>query len=137
MPSENHGVAQMNLGIELAKHKEFRIISELALELNGRSYTPDLCVYPRRPVDWRHDTLKRTDPPLVAVEILSSTQSSREVMEKVDAYLAGGVKTCWVVNPPQRAITIYAVDGSEKTFAEGQAVDPAIGLTADLVAVFS
>lgn len=55
----------------------------------------------------------------------------------MEAYLRNGVKTCWVVIPPLRTITIYAADGSQKTFVEGQAVDPAIGLTADLETVFS
>ena len=137
MPSENHGIIQIALGIELAKHKEYRVIGELSLELNGRPFTPDLSVYPRRPMDLRHDTIRRTDPPLVTVEIFSPTQSSQEILDKVEAYLNSGVKTCWVVNPPQHAITIYTADGSQKTFVEGQAVDPATGLTADLESVFS
>ena len=58
-------------------------------------------------------------------------------MEKVEAYLQSGVKSCWVVNPPQRAITIYTPDGSLKSFVEGQVKDPVTGLTADLEAVFS
>lgn len=137
MPSENHAIVQMNLGIELANHREYRVLSELALELDGRPLAPDLSVYPRRPVDFRHDTVCRTDPPLLVVEILSPTQGSLAVMEKVEAYLQAGVKSCWVVNPPQRAITIYTPDGGLKTFAEGQIKDPATGLTADLEAVFS
>jgi Uma2 family endonuclease len=137
MPSKNHGIVQMNLGIELAKHKDFRVISELALELSGRPFTPDLCVYPRQPVDFRHDDIRLTDPPLVAVEIFSPTQGYQEVMNKVEAYLTSGVKTCWVVNPPQHAITIFAADGSQKTYVEGQVKDPATGLTADLETVFS
>ena len=137
MPSENHGIVQMNLGIELAKNKDYRVISELSLELDGRPFTPDLCVYPRQPVDFRFDTIRRTDPPIVAVEIPSPTQGYQEVMEKVKAYFQSGVKTCWVVSPPHRAITIHAADGSFKTFAEGQAKDPCTGLVADLDAVFS
>jgi len=136
-PSENHGIVQMNLGIELAKHRDYRIVSELSLELNGRPFTPDLCVYPRQPVDFRYDTIRRTDPPLVAVEISSPTQGYQDVMEKVKAYFQNGVKTCWVVNTPQRAITVYAADGSFKTFAEGQVKDACTGLLADLDAVFS
>jgi len=137
MPSENHGTVQANLIGEFLKHREYRTISELSLELNGRPFTPDLCVYPRRPMDLRHDNIRRTDPPLVVVEIFSPTQGSQDVMEKVEAYLNSGVKTCWVVNPPQHVITIYSADGALKTYIEGQAVDPATGLTANLEAVFS
>ncbi|MBI4664157.1 MAG: Uma2 family endonuclease [Verrucomicrobia bacterium] len=137
MPSENHGIVQTNLAIELAKHKEYRVISELSLVLNDRPLTPDLSIYPRRPVDFRHDKIRLTDPPLTVVEIWSPTQEPQEVMNKVEAYLQSGVKSCWVVSPPQRTITIYTPDGGLKSFAEGQVKDPATGLTADLEAVFS
>ena len=137
MPSKNHAIVQTNLAVELAKQKEYRVMSELSLELNGRPFTPDLSVYPRRPVDFRHDHIRLTDPPLLVVEIWSPTQGSQELMDKVEAYLQSGVKSCWVVNPPQRAITIYTPDGSLKSFVEGQVKDPVTGLTADLEAVFS
>ncbi|MCI0538718.1 MAG: Uma2 family endonuclease [Verrucomicrobiales bacterium] len=137
MPSENHGIVQANLIGEFAKNKEYRVISELSLELSGRPFTPDLSIYPRRPADFRHDNIRVTDPPLVTVQIFSPTQGYQGVMDKVDAYLRNGVKSCWVVNPPQRSITIYSADGSQKTYVEGQVKDPAIGVTADLEAVFS
>ena len=137
MPSRNHAVVQMNLGIEFAKSKEYRVLSELTLELGGLTYTPELSVYRRQPVDFRHDDVRVTDPPLLTVEIFSPTQGYQEVMDKVEAYFKNGVKSCWVVNPPQRAITIFLPAGSQKTYVEGQAVDPALGLVADLHTVFS
>jgi Uma2 family endonuclease len=137
MPSRNHAIVQMNLGIEFARNKQYRVLSELALDLGGRPFTPDLSVYPRQPVDFRHDDVRVTEPPLLTVEIFSPTQGYQELMDKVDAYLNNGVKSCWVVNPPQRAITIYLVDGSEKTYVEGEVKDPVTGLSADLHAVFS
>jgi hypothetical protein len=51
--------------------------------------------------------------------------------------LQSGGKSCWVVNRPQRAITIYTPDGSRKSFVEGQLNDSVTGLTAELEAVFS
>ena len=123
--------------LELAKQKQYRVLGELSLELQGRPLTPDLSVYLRKPADFRHDTIRVTQPPLVVVEICSPTQGYQDVLDKVDAYLNSGVKTCWGVNPPQHAVTIYSADGSQKTYVEGQAVDPATGLTANLEAVFS
>src|SRR2546430_2724016 len=120
MPSKNHAIVQLNLGSELAKHKEFRVMSELSLELNGRPLTPDLCVYPRSPADFRHDSVREAVPLLRVVEIGAPSEDSREVMDKGEAYLQNGVKIWGVVIPPQRAITIYAADGAFKTFVEGQ-----------------
>ncbi len=137
MPSKNHAIVQTNLAIELGKHKSYRVMSELSLELGGRPLTPDLSVYARQPMDVLHDEVQLTEPPLTIVEILSPTQGSLPVMEKVECYLRNGVKSCWVVNPPQRAIAIYTPDGKFKTFVEGQVKDPASGLTADLDSIFS
>ena len=138
MPSFNHAIIQMNLGAEFMKHREFRVASELTLDLDGEAMTPDLSLYRREPLDVRHDIIRRTDPPLLTVEILSPTQGTYPVMEKVERYLKAGVKTCWVINPPARSITIYAADGTDRTVVPGQeAVDPAIGVTADVAAVFS
>ena len=138
MPSSNHGAIQTNLTIEFAKHLEYRVYNELSLELDERPMTPDLSVYLRAPLDVRHDIIRRTDPPLLTVEILSPTQGSHPVMEKIEYYLQAGVKTCWLVTPPTRTITIYSADGTDRTFVPGQqAVDPAIGVTANVDAVFS
>ena len=138
MPSYNHGIIQANLIGEFLKHREYRVVSELSLELDGRPLTPDLSIYHRQPLDVRHDEIKRTEPPLLTVEILSPTQGTHSVMEKIEYCLHAGVKTCWLVNPPTRTITIYTADGTDRTFLPGQqAIDPAIGVTADVTAVFS
>ncbi len=138
MPSFNHAIIQINLAVQLVKHLKFRVASELTLELDGEQITPDLSLYPREPINLRHNMVRRTDPPLITVEILSPTQGTFPIMEKVERYLKAGVKTCWVVSPPARTITIYSADGSDVTFIPGQeAIDPAIGVTADVAAVFS
>src|SRR5437667_806523 len=86
VPSFNHGAIQANLIGEFIRQREFRICSELSLELGGEPFTPDLSIYRRGPLDLRHDTLRATDPPLLAVEILSPTQGYQSVMDKVEVY---------------------------------------------------
>ena len=137
MPSQNHSVVQSNLIVEFAKSREFRTFSELNLALDERHTTPDLCVYPAAPIDFRHDISRRTDPPLLIVEILSPRQPYEDVMDKISHYLESGVKSCWMVIPPTQSITIFSQGGMQKTFTEGIITDPEIGLSADLAAVFS
>ena len=137
MPSKNHGGVQMSLGGQFLKHPEYRVYGELTLRLNDRDLTPDLSVYPQESLDLRHDVIRRTEPPLVTVEIYSPTQGSLEVMDKVDAYLAAGVLSVWVVTPPIRNVTIFTADGHEHPFTSGVVTDPATGITADLAAVFA
>lgn len=137
MPSQNHSYVQANLILELGASRRFRVASELTLEIAGVAYTPDLCVFARDQVNWRRDVIRRTDPPLLVVEILSPTQGHQEVTEKVEAYLAHGVKSCWVVSPQARTVTVYLPDGEPVTHAQGMVTDPATGLTANLEAVFA
>jgi Uma2 family endonuclease len=137
MPSANHGAIQANLILEFGNQREHRIYSELSLELGGQPLTPDLSVFPRERLDLRRDVIRITEPPLLVVEILSPTQGYQAVMDKVETYLRNGVKSCWVVSPPFRTITIFKPDGTQELCHKGVAKDPATGLTADLDAVFS
>ena len=137
MPSRNHSAVQINLAAEFVRHREFRVHSELTLNISGKSYTPDLSVYPRTPLDLRHDVSRCPDPPLLAVEIFSPQQSIQEVMDKVDTYFSFGVKSCWVVSPSMHSVQILTADGKEIVLNSGTATDPVTGLTADLAAVFS
>ncbi len=137
MPSNLHSIIQTNLIGEFLKHREFRTQSELDLEVEGRKLVPDLSVYRREPVDFSHDILRRSDPPLLTVEIVSPKQGYFEVMEKMDAYFRHGVKSCWIITPPMLNVTIFTPDGARRTISEGIATDPVIGISADLAAVFS
>ena len=137
MPSANHGAIQANLIGEFIRQLSHRVYSELSLDLGGQPFTPDLSIYAREGLNLRHDMIRRTDPPLMVIEILSPTQGYQSVMEKVEAYFRNGVKSCWVVSPPFHTITMLKPDGTQKVVAEGVAKDPATGLTADLTAVFS
>lgn len=137
-PSYNHGVVQANLIGELLKHTDFRVVSELTLQIGIDRHTPDLSIYPRsKPVDFKHDIPRPTDPPLMAVEIFSPQQGSQDVLDKVDVYFAHGVKSCWVVSPPQHHIDIYTPDGAVRRYADGVAIDPVLGVSAELAVVFS
>lgn len=137
MPSKNHGIAQANLIVEFAKHSQMRILSELALQFEGENFTPDISIYPRQPADFRHDVIRETDPPLTVVEIFSPKQGYQDVMDKVAAYFRSGVKSCWIVSPPMRTVTILLPDGNQQSYDSGIATDPATGLTANVDAVFS
>jgi len=137
MPSTNHAIIQSRLTGFFLRHTEFDIMNELSLRLGGKPVTPDISIYPRKPMDLLNDVIVRTDAPLLTVEILSPTQGSSPVLEKVALYLANGVKSVWLVAPPFRLVTIFTPDGQQRTYHNGVVRDPAIGVTADLDAIFS
>lgn len=138
MPSVNHSRVQSRLIVEYSKHSEFDVFSELDVELNGKLYVPDLSVYRHQPANWEDDVLRRTDPPLVTVEILSARQGYYDVMPKIKVYLASGVQSCWLVSPTIQNVVIYTPNHPLRTFSvSGVVTDPATGITADLGAVFA
>ena len=46
-------------------------------------------------------------PPVLAVEVLSPNDKSREVMSKVAEYLQNGTQTVWLVNYEERYLTVF------------------------------
>jgi Uma2 family endonuclease len=45
--------------------------------------------------------------PDLAVEVMSPSDRWSEVTEKIDGWLAAGCRSCWVVDPKTKSITVY------------------------------
>jgi len=54
--------------------------------------------------------------PDLAVEVTSPNDQYGEVREKVEEYLAAGVRLVWVVDPRTRSIEVFRADGSVSLF---------------------
>ena len=46
-------------------------------------------------------------PPLLAVEVLSGSDTQDDVDEKIESYLRHGTTAVWIVNPRHRTVTVY------------------------------
>ena len=98
MPNLHHGVIQANLIFELRRKysQAFRTLSELTLDTPPNGSTPDVLIYPFFEVDFAVEyPSKRTDAPLVTIEIQSPSQSLDEMVDKAAVYFQFGVKSCW------------------------------------------
>jgi Uma2 family endonuclease len=137
LPSLNHGQLQFLIsGALLPYRDDFTIASELTLELDGLRVTPDLCVYPKLDVDYQRDVVRMTEPPLLAVEILSPTQPQQDVMDRINDMLGAGVESCWLVQPSTESITIFTGNAKPTTVSTGTLHDPATGIEIDLANIF-
>ncbi len=58
--------------------------------------------------------------PLLAVEILSPSNTIDEINEKIDAYLSVGVPLVWIMDPYRRTATIYRPQRPARLVAEGE-----------------
>jgi Uma2 family endonuclease len=72
-------------------------------------------------VSWRHFPNKKKDvakypvlpfPPDLAVEVLSKTNTKKEIEQKRLEYFEFGVKLVWVVDPKKQTIGVYRQDGT-------------------------
>ena len=57
--------------------------------------------------------------PDLAVEVVSPNDLYSEVEEKVDDYLAAGVRLVWVIDPPTRTAHVHRAGGGVSGFEAG------------------
>jgi Uma2 family endonuclease len=137
VPGVNHSRLQIRLSVALFRHEpEYTILSELALELSGNRFTPDLCVYPKMEVNFQEDEVRMTEPPLLAVEIVSPSQSTQDVVDKIREMLDAGVASCWLVQPATETVSIFTADAKPRTVSEGTVSDPATEIEAEIDEIF-
>ncbi|MCU0443337.1 MAG: Uma2 family endonuclease [Microscillaceae bacterium] len=110
IPSKLHSITQTNLLVLITiKYSEtYRPFSELSLRLDGWDSVPDIALYLKTEIDFNHDEIQMTEPPLCAIEILSPTQSLQELVYKAEKYFQVGVKSCWLVIPSLKNVYVFA-----------------------------
>lgn len=137
LPSLNHGYLQAALTHAFFPHREYTVASELTLQLGDVRLTPDLCVFRKRKITFAHDTTRVSEPPLLAVEIVSPSQSTQDVADKIYDMLDAGVKSCWLVQPAMQTITVYTDTAKPRTLDRGTLTDPATDIEVDVDELFS
>ena len=138
MPTRNHGKIQMKLGVELCRYSaRFDVLSEPTIKVGDANRTPDLALFPVQPSDWRHDEYPILQIPLLTVEILSPTQGFNSIIEKLDTYFANGVKSCWVVQPAAKSLTVFHSIDDSRTFDRGVVRDEALEIEVNLDTLFA
>jgi Uma2 family endonuclease len=66
------------------------------------------------------DTTLIDGVPVLAVEILSPSDTQEDIHEKIDEYLAVGVTQVWVIDPADRTVRVYRPDAKPQLFNEDQ-----------------
>ncbi|GAA4406486.1 hypothetical protein GCM10023187_25980 [Nibrella viscosa] len=110
MPNTTHSIIQSNLIVALKNlyKQQYRILSELTLDTPPNGSTPDVVIYPYFDADFTIEyPARRSDPPLVTIEIQSPSQSLDEMIDKANIYFEFGVKSCWIVQPRIKAIFVF------------------------------
>jgi Uma2 family endonuclease len=81
---------------------------------------PDVVFVPDTRVSRRHGPYPECldGAPDLAFEVRSKGMSEREMLEKVDQYLANGARVVWVARPEKRTLTIYRAGELAKVLTE-------------------
>lgn len=148
MGSFNHSYLQTKLAVLLFALEEYTALTELSLDvsrlndetLQARykdSIKPGVSVYSRRTLDVTEDVLKMAEMPLCAIEILSTMQGVQSLIDKVHVYFALGVRSCWIVYPYNRSITVYTSPKTFISYSTGDVVDDVLALHLPLAEIFS
>lgn len=142
MPSFNHSIVQANLVFELKSRlqKTHTITSETNLKLDGQKTVPDLTVFTKRTPDMQHDVIWTQELPLTTIEILSPKQDLDSLLEKAQAFLAAGVKSCWIVIPGISTVAVFTGPKAYRSFAHGSTEvvrDEVLGVEIPLADIFS
>ena len=93
---------------------------------NGRIRLPDVSFISLE----RFAALPRPRPPIpeigpdLAVEVLSPSNTSREIDQKLREYFESGTRLAWVIDPPTRTVAVYvAPDHPAHTLTESDTID--------------
>ena len=140
MPSNNHSYLQLEIGFQLKVkyNSEFDIYSELSLDLTSGKAVPDVCIYPKRVQNWQRDIIRRTDAPLLVIEILSPKQAFDDLVDKIqDIYFPSGVLSAWIIVPSAESLVLFQPNAKPKSFDKTIVKDTASGFELDLNLVFN
>ncbi len=102
MGEQAHSLVQKFLMIYLSAREEqwqIRVLPEQRVQTSAKNYrVPDVCAT-------RSDAAFErilTVAPLLCIEVMSFDDRMSEILERVEDYLAMGVKAVWVVDPRRR-----------------------------------
>ncbi len=139
-PSFNHSYLQARLVTALSITKKYTVLSELSLDIDGKEYRPDICLYPNRKANYWHDIIRMKEMPLLAIEILSMSQTIQELIDKFEVYFKAGITSCWLVMLIPSSITIFRnTDDIETAITfnnKGELFDPLLDIRISLDELF-
>lgn len=134
MPSLNHSYICAQIMRQLLSNEKIQPLPELTLDVE-KGLTPDISVFPTEQIqpNFFEDVLKVQQMPILAIEVVSSSQSIHTILEKANLLVRAGVNTVWTVEPYGRSIFVINHQG-KKLFHEE--IVESEGILVDFTRVF-
>jgi Uma2 family endonuclease len=74
--------------------------------------------------------------PVLAIEILSHTQTIQEILDRFALYFGSIIKSCWLVVPVAGAVVVYASPEKAQRFRTGDIIDEQLDIQVPLQDIF-
>lgn len=134
MPSLNHSYICLQILKQLISNESVEPLPELTLDI-ANGLTPDISVFPKaeiQPNPFR-DVLRFQERPILAVEVVSSSQTIQEMLQKATQLINEGVKVVWTVEPYSR--TVFVTTQAKETLFHEELIENE-GVRVDFAKVF-
>lgn len=107
MPSVNHSYICLRILKQLLSHEEIEPFPELTLDI-ANGVTPDISVFPKNAIqpNLLHDVPKCQEKPILAIEVVSASQTIQEMLQKAAQLIQAGVPMVWTVEPYSRSVFV-------------------------------
>jgi Uma2 family endonuclease len=134
MPSLNHSYICTKIISQLDKNSEIICLPELTLRI-GKGITPDVSVFEATKIkpNFRLDISKYPEMPILAIEVISASQSIQDLLIKADMLIENGVKAVWTIEPFTNTVFVTTKIGEQKL--QNQKVESE-GITVDFKQIF-
>lgn len=118
-PSLNHSYICKRIIVEIEQSGKWEAWPELTLDIEG-GLVPDIAIYKTGMLkpDFTEDKTRCEILPLVAVEIVSPSQSIHELMLKAQKFLRARIPAVWTVEPYGGVIYISKENETKVLIAE-------------------
>ncbi len=118
MPSLNHSYICLQILKQLVVNENIESLPELTLDI-ANGLTPGISVFPKTEIKPNpfHDAPRFQKRPILAIEVVSSSQTIQEMLQKATQLVNEGIQIVWTVEPYSRTIFVTAKD-SETLFHE-------------------
>ncbi len=139
MSSINRAELQSHLSFLLraAYRQQYSIYTELDFDFAAGKTRPDLCIMPKRKVDWLADEIIVQDVPITTIEILLPEQSLNSLTDRIyKKHFPAGVKTVWLVVPTVQTVSILLPERRQLNFSEGVITDPVTNIQLNMSEIF-
>ena len=119
MPSLNHSYICLQILRQLIQNEKVEPLPELTLDI-ANGLTPDISIFPKEQIhpNFFHDVSKFQQMPVLAIEVISSSRTIEELLEKAAQLIQAGVKVVWTIEPYSRSVFV-TTSSEEKLFHDG------------------